>query len=466
MIAPVLQRLSLLAAIALSMITDLRGGELRVGAAQVVITPPPGTPMAGYYHLRESSEVLDDIYAKALVFEQDDQTAAIVVCDLISLPRHTVVAARKAIESRTGLPGDHVLLAATHAHTGPVIARESSFDDFDGGSTEPAVSYTDALPGLIAESVDRAINRLSPARTLAANTTVENLAFNRRFWMDDGTVSWNPRKLDPGIVAPAGPHDPEVGMLFFETPNRDANVIGAFVNYAMHPDTTGGTRISADFPGVLARRLAEMEGPELVTVFANGACGNLNHRNVWWADPQHGPGETARLGNILAGAVLGAWPSLAPVETSAPRVRSEIVKLPLRELTETDLEEAREVVRRTRANKAQFMEQVKAFRVLDVMARDQKPHEVEVQVIALGPEIAFVSLPGEIFVELGLAIKAASPFKYTFIAELANGSIGYIPNAPAYAEGNYEVVSARCAEGSGELLVEAATRLLRALHAK
>ena len=73
-------------------------------------------------------------------------------------------------------------------------------------------------------------------------------------------------------------------------------------------------------------------------------------------------------------------------------------------------------------------------------------------------------LPGEIFVELGLALKKASPFKHTFIAELANGSIGYIPNRSAYPEGNYEVVSARCAEGSGEMLVDAAVKMLKKLH--
>ena len=99
--------------------------------------------------------------------------------------------------------------------------------------------------------------------------------------------------------------------------------------------------------------------------------------------------------------------------------------------------------------------------MLDVAARDGKPWEVEVQVIALGDQVAWVSLPGEIFVELGLAIKKASPFPHTLIAELANGSIGYIPDKPAYPQGNYEVVSARCAEGSGEMLVEAAVRLLR-----
>lgn len=77
-----------------------------------------------------------------------------------------------------------------------------------------------------------------------------------------------------------------------------------------------------------------------------------------------------------------------------------------------------------------------------------------------------MSLPGEIFVEIGLAIKKASPFYYTFIAELANGSIGYIPNREAYAQGNYEVVSARCAEGSGELLLQSAIHSLRELHAQ
>ena len=118
-----------------------------------------------------------------------------------------------------------------------------------------------------------------------------------------------------------------------------------------------------------------------------------------------------------------------------------------------------------RLPKVPFLEQVKAYQALDVAGRDGKPWEVEVQVVALGDEVAWVSLPGEIFVELGLAVKKASPFRYTLIAELANGSVGYVPDRPAYAQGNYEVVSARCAAGSGEMLVEAAVRLLKELKA-
>ena len=84
----------------------------------------------------------------------------------------------------------------------------------------------------------------------------------------------------------------------------------------------------------------------------------------------------------------------------------------------------------------------------------------------MGDALAWVSLPGEIFVELGLSIKAASPFAQTHIVELANGSIGYIPNRSAYVEGNYEVESARCGEGSGEQLVQAAVQMLEELKTR
>ena len=107
------------------------------------------------------------------------------------------------------------------------------------------------------------------------------------------------------------------------------------------------------------------------------------------------------------------------------------------------------------------MKLVRGYRILDTAAREGKPLEVEVQVIALGNELAWVGLPGEVFVELGLAIKKNSPFKRTLLVELANGSIGYIPDRRSYAEGNYEPESARCAPGSGELLVDTALKLLK-----
>jgi hypothetical protein len=138
------------------------------------------------------------------------------------------------------------------------------------------------------------------------------------------------------------------------------------------------------------------------------------------------------------------------------------VRLPLAHHQPEDVEWAKGVAAKFgKPNAAPFLEMVKAFRVLDVEARSGKPLEAEVQVVALGKEIAWVGLPGEIFVELGMAIKRASPFRRTIVVSLANDNLGYIPNGKAYAEGNYEAVSTRCAEGSGEMLVDAASRMLK-----
>jgi hypothetical protein len=437
---------------------------LRAGAAAVTINPAAGTPLAGYYSARGASAVLDNLYCKALVLHEGDTRIALVVCDLISLPRRTVTEARRLIEKDTGIPASHVMISATHTHTGPVVARESARDDLDGGSSDLGRRYTEALPALIARGVAEANNKLAPARVEAAIAKEEHLSFNRRFFMRDQTVSWNPRKLHPDIVKPAGPIDPDVAVLYFAA--SPSKPLATYVNFAMHPDTVGGEAISADFPGVLSRLLSDQQGTEMVTLFANGCCGNLNHRNIDWADAQKGPHEARRIGTALAGDVCRALPLLKPLKTGTLKVKSEIVSLPLAPISDADIVRAKDVVQRMRDPKTAFLEKVKAYQVLDVAARAGKPWEVEVQVVSLADQAAWVSLPGEIFVELGLAIKKESPFPYTMIAELANGSIGYIPDRQAYAQGNYEVVSARCALGSGELLVQTAVRLLRELRAE
>jgi hypothetical protein len=415
--------------------------------------------LAGYYSPRGSDGVLEDLYAKVAVFDDGHTRAAMVVCDLITVPRHTVVEARKLIEQQTKIPGSHVMISATHTHTGPVLARESARDDSDGGAGELAKKYTAELPAMIAQGVAEAGGRLVPVRTSFAVGHEDRMAFTRRFWMKDGTVGWNPGKNNPNIIRPVSPIDPEVGVVYFDT--AEGKPVLTYVNYAMHPDTTGGLKLWPDYPGVLARRLAEVKGPEMLTIFANGTCGNLNHINVEWSDRQHGQEEAIRLGTILAGNVFKTYMDLKPAAEGALQVRSEVVSLPLASVTEKDIVEARETVNRGSA--AKFLEQVQAYKVLDVVAREGRPWEAEVQVITLGRDLAWVALSGEVFVELGLSIKAASPFQQTHVVELANGSFGYIPNRSAYAEGNYEVVSARCAEGSGEMMVAAAIGMLTEL---
>jgi hypothetical protein len=435
--------------------------ELRVGAAAARITPEQPLPMAGYYSIRLSTNTHDDLHAKAIVLEQDGARAALVVCDLISLPRTVVVQAREIIARTTRVPGANVMISATHSHTGPVLDTGSARKAVDGGGTDAVRAYTAALPAKIAEAVQGADAMLQPARVSVAHEHEDHLSFNRRYFMKDGAVAWNPGKLNTNIVRAAGPIDPDVAVLYFDSPKSVP--LATYVNFAMHPDTVGGLEFSADYAFTLSKLLGEYKGTNMITVFANGSCGNINHVDVQWAGAQKGHTESARLGTVLAGNVFKAYTRLQSLEPQSLRVRSEMVKLPLPELKPGDVEAARAIAARVgTTNTPKFLEQVNAFKVLDVAAREGRPQEVEVQVIALGDDLAWVSLPGEIFVELGLEIKKKSPFRHTLIAELANGAIGYIPNKKAFDEGNYEPASARCARGSGELLVESALKLLRA----
>src|SRR6185295_1145422 len=153
-------------------------GELRVGTAAVKITPLVGTPMAGYYNTRLAEGTHDELWSKAMVFEQDGAKVALVALDLVTVNRSTVEEARKLIERSTGVRGANIMISATHSHTGPILAGQSLRVDVQGGKDDLAQQYITTLPGLIAESVKRADANLKPARLSAGKGHEENLAFN------------------------------------------------------------------------------------------------------------------------------------------------------------------------------------------------------------------------------------------------------------------------------------------------
>jgi neutral ceramidase len=459
-------------------------GQLRVGAAAVKITPPTGTPMAGYYEPRGSEGVLDDIYAKAAVLDDGKTKVAIAACDLLGLPRGVVVEARRIVQEKTGIPANNVMISATHTHTGPaVIGDYGALDDMITGGSKLSKDYAEQLPKLIAQAIEQAHSRLTPANMFYGRTDEPSISFIRRFRMKDGTVAWNPGILNPNIIRPIGSIDPQVNVVYAETPDEKTiaaysqmSASGAhadppsarkplwtFVNFALHLDTTGGQKISADFPATLAARLADYKGPEMLTQFANGTCGNINHLDVHWAAEQTGPRIAKRLGTILAGDVLKAYEGLAKVDDCRLAARCETVELPLVKVTDEEVRWAKDIAAR-RGQGAPFMDQVKALKVVQVAGRNGKPIALDVQVFSLGKDVAWVALSGEVFVELGTSIKAASPFRQTNVVELANGISQYVPNRSAYAEGQYEVVSTPYAEGAGEMLVTKAIELLGELH--
>lgn len=445
--------------------TTTSAGDLKIGAAAVKITPPVGIPMAGYYYERDADKIHDDLYAKAIVIQNDSSKVAVVTCDLTAITSDIVSEVRRLAEKSTGIDADHIMISATHTHTGPVIPKKDNRDNPTGKSAEILNLYISKLPGLITESIRQANDALKPARISFGLGHEESISFNRRYFMTDGTVGWNPGKLNPKIIKPAGPIDPVVSVLYAQT--NDAKPISTYINFALHLDNTGGTEISADLPFTLSTILGKIKGEDMVTLFAQGCSGNINHINVKSSEPQSSFEEAQRLGTVLAGEVIKTYTRLQPLIINNITVRRKIVNLPLAEISIDDLPKAREIVARYgKPNAAPFLDFVNSFKIIDVYNRNGKPVEAEIQVFALGDRLAIVSLPGEIFTELGTYIRSRSPFPYTMVVELTNGSIGYVPDRKAYIEGNYEPVSSRCAPGSGEILADNALKLLNELKIK
>src|SRR5581483_3050249 len=172
--------------------------------------------------------------------------------------------------------------------------------------------------------------------------------------------------------------------------------------------------------------------------------------------------KTEAIGKKLAETVRAAEPTLATIDSPSLAAVSMTVSVPLQQYPEAEIAEAR--TRKDRLGDASlpFLDRVKAAKVLDLQENYHgKTVDLLVQAFRIGPEVAIVTLPGEVFVEHGLAIKKASPFRTTLVIELANANPAYIPTRKAFAEGSYEVVNSRLAPGGGERLVEAATFLLK-----
>jgi hypothetical protein len=312
----------------------------------------------------------------------------------------------------------------------------------------------------VAEAVSTAKQNLAPVRLEAGAARETRLAFNRRFHMKDGSVRFNPGALNPEIVRPAGPIDPEVGILLVE-PLMDDRPIAGLTVFAMHLDTVGGTEYAADYPYHLETALKRAFGPGFVSLFGAGTCGDINHIDVTKRERAH----TEEIGEQLAETVLGARAGLSPVADPSLELRRTMVTCDVQRPSDAELADARAKADLLASAKLPFLERVKAAKVLDLHANYQDgTRAMEVQAFRLGPELAIVTLPGEIFVELGLAIKQQSPFKTTLVVELANDSVAYVPTSKAFAEGSYEVVNSRLAPGSGERLVEAAVKLLKELE--
>jgi neutral ceramidase len=446
--------------------------DFKAGAAMVNITPPIGWRKAGGYDEIISSGVHDPLYAKALVFEQGEQRAALVFCDLTGISRRVADRARAAASEATGIPIAHIVILATHTHGAPEyhgvlweIWHRRSLEQKGRDDTAP-IDYQAFLAEQWVQAIREAWAVRKPVRLHVGIASQPDIAFNRRYHMKDGTVRFNPGKKNPDIIRPAGPVDTELPILLLHDAG-DGRPLYSLTVFAMHVATFfKDGQFGADFPAVIQSRLRAKLGPKLISVFGEGTAGDINHFDVYSAAPQPGDTEPERIGSKLAETILKKIPELKPVAAPSLAVLSEKVSAPLQEVTPEQIERAEAVLSGKLTSTPAFMLQVEAYRILhtrDFSRWFGDAIPMEVQAFRLGTDTAIVTLPHEIFADLGLAIKRASPFTYTFVISLANDVDWYVPTRKAFAEGSYEVTTCPVKPGSGEMLVECASRLLNRL---
>ena len=416
--------------------------KLQAGAATSNITPWLGVTMPGSFQPRYGEDVHDELLAKALVIDNGDVRIAMVTCDLIAVPEAIANAVKARIEERCGISPECVMVNATHTHSGAGVSNLLGMGEDEG--------YTTWLPLKVADAVELAVKRMQPARAGFASVMEDRISFYRRWLMKDGTVRMNPGLNNPDLVRPMGEIDPELAMMYVE--GVDGTPISVVASFSLHYVGTGSVgEVSADYFGQFFNLMRHYIGGNCVPILWNAASGQINNNDYSgeriWRDRGHP--RARRMANVLAGHVLTEIQLMDLDEELALEAVTGTLEFSRKVITETDLDIAEQIL----AGGYDYEEGPFSWVVGQPVRKDRVgvyarqcqrlaalPEQMTapVQAIRLG-DAAILALPGEIFVETGLRIKAQTSASPLMLVSLANGYIGYVCTDEALTqEGGYE----------------------------
>lgn len=442
---------------------------MKSGFSKICINPVCGMPVRGYYEERYVKGILDDLYVRSIVFDDDVKSTAIISLDLGNLPQNVFDAMREEISKSCNMDKEAVFISCIHTHTGPdVILDEQKKDNID-------YAYAKMLISQVRDSVIYAKEDLDETEVEYAQNKVENVAFIRRYRMKDGSVSTNPGVDNPEIAHPLGNADDTVKLIKLKRKTADDILM---INFACHPDTIGGEYISADFPGYVCSAIENVvSGTKCM--FLQGAEGDINHINVHPTSAENkllkpdfdgvprGIEYTKHIGNKIAGAVLSVISITEKINCDTiDKYSVKLINLPsFRE--NHRINEAKRIVELFEAGRAAELE-FKEMELTTAVAEAKRILSLEngpdfftfnISAVKIG-ELVFAGIGGEAFSEIGSRICDLCPDKKMIVCCLTNGQGGYIPTTSAYSEGGYEARCSKLSAGGDNIIVETVKKFL------
>jgi hypothetical protein len=422
---------------------------LRAGAAISNITPPLDEPIVGGFSPKPATHIHDELNVRCLVLDNGQTRIGFVVSDNVGIPREVYDAARQEIEKVTGIPGNHLLMSATHTHS--AISARSAGNRLIK-ATELS-EYQQFVARRIVEGVRRAVHNLEPAKVAWGTVDEPSEVFNRRWHMSTaadlanpfgGTdqVRMNPPRQGKGLLRPAGPTDPQI--TFLSVQSIDGRPISLLANYSLHYVGGVGTdEISADYFALFADRIQQLLGadrldPPFVGILSNGTSGDVNNNNYAAPAQRYKSYEKMRLvADKVAQAVYRSHQDLKFQKSVPLGAVAEDLVLKARKPTAELLERARNILAKDPA--APQEHRLERNYAQNTIRQHEGPDEVSVMLQALRiGDLGIAAIPFEVFVESGLDVKQRTPFEHSFTISLANGSYGYLPTPRHHALGGYE----------------------------
>jgi hypothetical protein len=394
-----------------------------LGTAKATITPPPGTPLAGFGFRDHGAEaVFDELEVHALWFQGEPTSAGasdavcIITADLIGFSTSITDAVRAALHQTYGTAPERVLLHASHTHSGPQTC-------------ENMIGVGAAVPDVVENVIQRTLEVAEQARRDLRRVTLragrgccEGYAINRRVVTNDRAIS------GPN---PAGVRDDEVTVIACHDAHSDA-LRALLFHFTCHPTTMGDYRITADYPGTARRHIEQALGGASVA-FLQGCCGDVRPNCTFIGGKQFRRGQSedviafgAALGESVLQVVQGSMQALTP----ALGARTRTLDLPLAgHPSRNELEQLHSA--------GNALQQASAGRLLASPPSNTRP--LTLQRIDLAEEATLIAMGGEVCCDYGHFIKQLGRQRYLLPLGYSNGLVGYIPSARMFREEGYEV---------------------------